>query len=173
MDSIGCDGVELARGSGGDFGAEDWLAIHRIAHGLGIGTSAAMIFGAGESGEQRTDFWESVRQLQDETGGFAAFIPVAADPPNGRELDGVTAVERLKTLAISRMFLDNIDNVQASAAVHGLKVLQMELRFGANDAGPVSTARAGHSEEDVRRIIRDAGFRPAQRDPHYRAMFLN
>jgi len=95
---------------------------------------------------------------------------VAAEAPGGRELDGVTAVERLKTLAIGRMFLDNIENVQASGTAQGLKVLQMGLQFGGNDVGPVQLS-AG-SEEDVRRIIRDAGFRPAQRDMAYRAMML-
>jgi cyclic dehypoxanthinyl futalosine synthase len=108
--------------------------------------------------------------LQEEAGGFAAFVPVAAEAPGGRELDGVTAVERLKTLAVSRMFLDNVENVQASAAGEGLKVLQMGLRFGANDVGAVG---AGASEEDLRRIIRDAGFRPVERDGVYRAMMLN
>ena len=81
-------------------------------------------------------------------------------------------MERLKTLAISRMFLDNIENVQSIGAAQGLKVLQMGLRFGANDAGPVS-AESGGSEEDVRRIIRDAGFMPVQRDMVYRTMMLN
>jgi cyclic dehypoxanthinyl futalosine synthase len=113
-----------------------------------------------------------VRRLQEETGGFTAFIPVSAEAPNGRELDGVTAVERLKTLAISRMFLDNVENVQASWAGQGLKVLQMGLRFGANDVGSAGVAGGG-SEEDLRRIIRDAGFRPVQRDTLYRTMFLN
>ena len=112
-----------------------------------------------------------MRELQEETGGFAAFVPVAADAPDGRELDGVTAVERLKTLAIARMFLDNIENVQAMQAGHGLKVLQTGLRFGANDAGSVRAENG--SEEDVRRIIRDAGFRPAERDMAYRAMMLS
>jgi 2-iminoacetate synthase ThiH len=119
-------------------------------------------FGGGETLEQRVDFLEAVRGLQEETGGFGAFAAVSAEAPNERELDGVTAVERLKTLAIARMFLDNIENVQASGTAQGLKVLQTGLRFGANDVGPVRP-EAG-SEEDVRRIIRDAGFRPAQRD---------
>ena len=110
-------------------------------------------------------------RLQEETGGFTAFVPMAADAPGGRDLDGVTAVERLKTLAIARMFLDNVENMQAIRAGHGLKVLQTGLRFGGNDVGPV--AEGAGSEEDVRRIIRDAGFRPAQRDAVYRAMFLN
>lgn len=151
---------------------QEWLAAHRAAHGLGMRTAASMVFGADETLEQRVDLLEAVRQLQEETGGFTAFVPMAADAPGGRDLDGVTAVERLKTLAIARMFLDNVENMQASRAGSGLKVLQMGLRFGANDAGSV-TAESGSGQEDVRRIIRDAGFQPAERDMAYRTMFLN
>ena len=165
LDSIAGDGVDLVQGS-----VAEWVEVHRAAHGLGMRTTATMIFG-GETIEARVDFLDVVRRLQEETGGFAAFAPVAAEAPNGRELDGVTAVERLKTLAIARMFLDNIENVQASGTAQGLKVLQMGLRFGANDVGPVRP-EAG-SEEDARRIIRDAGFQPAQRDMAYRAMMLS
>jgi cyclic dehypoxanthinyl futalosine synthase len=172
LDSICGDGVDLAGfGRAGLCSVAEWVAVHRAAHGLGMRTTATMIFGAGETLEQRVGFLQTVRQLQEETGGFAAFVPIAADAPGGRELDGVTAVERLKTLAIARMFLDNIENVQTIGAAQGLKVLQMGLRFGGNDVGPV--ADGAGSEEDVRRIIRDAGFRPAQRDASYRAMFLN
>jgi cyclic dehypoxanthinyl futalosine synthase len=166
LDSIAGDGVELL----GESGVAEWVEVHRAAHGLGMRTVAGMVFGAGETLERRVEFLEAVRRLQEETGGSAAFAPVAAAAPGGRELDGVTAVERLKTLAIARMFLDNVENVQASGSVLGLKVLQMGLRFGANDVGPVRLE--GGSEEDVRRIIRDAGFRPAQRDMAYRAMML-
>jgi cyclic dehypoxanthinyl futalosine synthase len=165
LDSIAGDGVGLAGG-----GVAEWVEVHREAQGLGLRTTAEMVFGGGETLEQRVDFLEAARRLQEETGGFAAFAPVAADAPGERELDGVTAVERLKTLAIGRMFLDNIENVQASGSAQGLKVLQMGLQFGGNDVGPVRP-EAG-SEEDVRRIIRDAGFRPAQRDMAYRAMML-
>ena len=87
--------------------------------GWGCGRRPTMVFGGGETLEQRVDFLEAVRRLQEETGGFAAFVPVAAEAPDGRELDGVTAVERLKTLAIARMFLDNMENVQASRPGRG------------------------------------------------------
>jgi cyclic dehypoxanthinyl futalosine synthase len=166
LDSIAGDGLDLIPGA-----AVEWVEVMRAAHQLGMRTTAEMIFGGGETIEARVDFLGAVRSLQEETGGFAVFAPVAAGAPNGRELDGVTAVERLKTLAIARMFLENIENVQASGTGQGLKVLQMGLRFGANDVGPVQP-QAG-SEEDVRRIIRDAGFRPAQRDMAYRAMMLS
>ena len=167
LDSISGDGVDLA-----GCGVQAWVEVHRVAHGLGMRTAAGMTFGRGETLERRVDFLEALRRLQEETGGFAAFVPMAAAAPGGRELDGVTAVERLKTLAISRMLLDNIENVQAIGAVQGIKVLQMALRFGANDAGSVMMQGDG-SEEDLRRIIRDAGFVPVQRDMVYRTMFFN
>ncbi|HEY4382316.1 MAG TPA: dehypoxanthine futalosine cyclase [Acidobacteriaceae bacterium] len=171
LNSICGDGADLsASGVVGRCSVAEWVAVHRAAHELGIRTEATLMFGAGETLEQRVSFLQAVRELQEETGGFAAFVPVAADAPGGRELDGVTAVERLKTLAIGRMFLDNVENVQTIGAVQGLKVLQMGLRLGANDVGVVAESRG--SEEDVRRIIRDAGFRPAERDAAYRAMML-
>jgi cyclic dehypoxanthinyl futalosine synthase len=166
----------------------EWIAVHRAAHGLGMRTVATMVFGAGETLQQRVDTLAAIHQLQQETGGFTAFVPVAAAAPSGRELDAVTAVEQLKTLAVARVFLDNIQNIQWSGAAQGLKVLQVGLRFGANDAGSLApqgidakaafgesaAAAANHpSEEDLRRIIRDAGFQPAQRDIPYRTMFLN
>jgi cyclic dehypoxanthinyl futalosine synthase len=165
LDAIAGDGVGVAGG------VAEWTEVQRAAHRLGMRTTAAMVFGAGETLEQRADFLEVVRELQEETGGFAAFVPVAAGAPGGRELDGATAVERLRMLAVGRMFLDNIENVQAVRAGHGLKVVQTGLRFGANDVGWVSAE--GASEEDVRWVIRDAGFKPAQRDAAYRAMMLN
>jgi cyclic dehypoxanthinyl futalosine synthase len=164
LDSMpgGIDGCGLAA----------WVEVHRTSHVLGVPTSAEMVFGAGETIEDRLDFLEAVRRLQEETGGFAAFVPVGFRPA-GRDLDGTTAVEGLKTLAISRMFLDNIDNVQADRAGQSLKVLQTALRFGANDAGAVRHGRGpSGSEEDLRRVIRDAGFVPAERNAAYRMMFL-
>lgn len=156
-------------------GTAEWVAAHRAAHGRGERTTARMVFGGDETPEQRADVLEAVRALQQETGGFAAFVPVAAPAANGRQLDSVTAVERLKMLAVARMFLDNIENIQAdgvATGIDGLKVLQTALRFGANDLGAVD-AESGRSEEDLRRIIRDAGLRPAERDAAYRAMMLS
>jgi cyclic dehypoxanthinyl futalosine synthase len=180
LDSIAGDAAAVEAGS-----PQDWLDAHRMAHGLGMRTVATMAVGAGTS-EQRVDLLEAVRRLQEETGGFAAFVPLCLPPgdtPRGA-FEGPTAVEYLKTLAISRMFLDNVENVQSSGAPQGLKVLQMGLRFGANDAGsvapeasrrstagPASKGRA--TEENLRRIIRDAGFKPVQRDMLYRTMYLN
>ncbi len=163
----------IAVGEPASLGVGEWINVHRAAHSLGMRTVAIMAFAVGETLQQRIDFLYALRQLQDETGGFAAFIPFAADSPNGRELDAVTAVEQLKTLAVARIFLDNIENIQASGAAQGLKVVQTALRFGANDVGPVTPEGGSASEEDARRIIRDAGFQPAQRDMAFRAMFLN
>ncbi len=165
---------------------EDWLAVHRTAHELGMRTTATMMFGVGESVEQRINHFEEVRRLQEETGGFTAFIPWSFQPNNtalgGRGWQEATAVDYLKVLAISRLYLDNILNVQSSWVTQGLKVLQMGLRFGGNDVGSVMLEEnvvraAGTSncttEEELRRVIRDAGFRPAQRDTLYRTLFLN
>jgi cyclic dehypoxanthinyl futalosine synthase len=171
LDSIGAEGMETA-------GSDDWIEVHRAAHGLGIRTAAAIVFGAGETIEQRVDALLSLRQLQETTGGFTAFIPVSFRAKGGRELDDATAVESLKMLAVSRMLLDNIDHMQWGSHGDTLKVRQMGLRFGGNDLGSAafgdgSAASKAGSEEDLRRIIRDAGFMPVRRDSSYRTMFLN
>jgi cyclic dehypoxanthinyl futalosine synthase len=156
---------------------EDWLAVHRAAHGIGMQTTATMTFGGGETVEHRMNHVEAVRQLQEETGGFTAFTPWSF-APQGAALNGfeeATAVEYLKMLAISRMYLSNIENVQSNLETQGLKVLQVGLRFGANDVGSTLLAEGANAatEEQLRQIIRDAGFKPVQRDTLYRTMFLN
>jgi cyclic dehypoxanthinyl futalosine synthase len=155
----------------------DWISVHRTAHRLGIQTTATMIFGGGETLEHRVNHLESVRQLQQETGGFTAFTPWTFAPQSSalQGFEEATAVEYLKTLAISRLYLDNIQNFQTHLETQGLKVLQVGLRFGANDAGRVTPAKSanGATEEQMRQIIRDAGFKPVQRDTLYRKMFLN
>jgi len=165
---------------------EDWLLVHRTAHKLGMRTTATMMFGVGENYEHRINHFQAIYDLQEETGGFTAFIPWSFQPKNtalgGRGWDEATAVEYLKTLAISRLYLSNFLNVQSSWVTQGLKVCQMGLRFGGNDVGSVMLEEnvvkaAGTSncttEEELRRMIRDAGFRPAQRDTLYRQYFLN
>jgi cyclic dehypoxanthinyl futalosine synthase len=165
---------------------EDWVSVHRTAHQLGMRTTATMMFGVGETFDQRINHFEVVRKLQEETGGFTAFIPWSFQPKHtalgGRGWDDATSVEYLKVLAIARLYLDNIENVQASWVTQGLKVLELGLHFGGNDVGSVMLEEnvvraAGTSncttEEELRRIIRDAGFRPVQRDTLYRTMFLN
>ena len=165
---------------------QDWVSVHRTAHQLGMRTTATMMFGVGETMDQRINHFEVVRKLQEETGGFTAFIPWSFQPKftalGGRGWDEATSVEYLKVLAISRLYLDNIENVQASWVTQGLKVLELGLHFGGNDVGSVMLEEnvvkaAGTSncttEEELRRIIRDAGFKPVQRDTLYRTLFLN
>ena len=164
----------------------EWIDVHRTAHELGMRTTATMMFGCGETYEHRVNHLELLRRLQDETGGFTAFIPWPFQPDNtalGRRVtQEVTAVEFLKTLALCRIYLDNVVNIQTSWVTQGLKVCQLGLRFGGNDVGSVMIeenvvrqAGASHSatEEDLRRMIRDAGFIPKQRDTLYRTMYLN
>jgi cyclic dehypoxanthinyl futalosine synthase len=155
----------------------DWIAVHSTAHQLGLSSTATMIFGVGETTAQRIDHLELLRNLQEETGGFTSFTPLAYTAGD-LNIAEPTAVEYLTTLAVSRLYLDNIQNVQGSWATQGLKVLQMGLRFGGNDVGSVLLEErfgkpGGATEEELRRIIREAGFKPVQRDTLYRTMFLN
>jgi cyclic dehypoxanthinyl futalosine synthase len=164
----------------------DWLRVHRTAHQLGMRTTATMMFGVGETHEHRIHHFQHLYELQEETGGFTAFIPWSFQPSNtalgGRGWDEATAVEYLKVLAVSRLYLSNFQNVQSSWVTQGLKVCQMGLRFGGNDVGSVmleeNVVRAAGvanctTEEELRSVIRDAGFRPVQRDTLYRTCFLN
>ncbi len=150
----------------------DGLTIHRTAHTLGIQTTASMTFGTGETLEDRLDHLDALRQLQQETGGFTSFTPQTSVNSG---LEEATAVEYLKMLAISRMYLENIPNIQSHLETQGLKVLQVGLRFGANDTGSILHAGGPNvaTEEQVRQVIRDAGFKPVQRDTLYRTMYFN
>ena len=165
---------------------QEWVDVHRTAHQLGMRTTATMMFGCGETFEQRLNHLDVIRNLQQETGGFTAFIPWPFQRENtslGRFVkEEATAVEYLQMLAISRIYLENIEHIQSSWVTPGLKTCQLGLRFGGNDVGSimieenvVSAAGAHHraSEEELRRLIRDAGFIPKQRDTLYRTYFLN
>jgi cyclic dehypoxanthinyl futalosine synthase len=164
----------------------EWLEVHRVAHSMGLRTTATMMFGCGETIEHRLNHLDCIRRLQEETGGFTAFIPWTFQKENtslGRSVrEEATAVEYLKMLGIARLYLDNVVNIQSSWVTQGLKTCQIGLRFGANDVGStmieenvVSAAGAHHTaaEEDLRHLIRDAGFVPKQRDTLYRRLFLN
>ncbi|MFN7925355.1 MAG: cyclic dehypoxanthinyl futalosine synthase [Bryobacteraceae bacterium] len=164
----------------------EWIDVHRTAHQLGMRTTATMMFGCGETLEQRMNHFDIVRSIQEEYGGFTAFIPWTFQRENtslGRFVkEEATAVEYLKTLAISRLYLTNILNVQSSWVTQGLKTCQVGLRFGGNDVGSImieenvvsaAGTRNHATEEDLRRLIRDAGFVPKQRDTLYRTYFLN
>ena len=165
---------------------QDWIDVHLAAHRLGMNTTATMMFGCGETLEQRVAHLEVVRRIQAETGGFTAFIPWSFQPENtslGRSLrEEATGVEYLKTLAVSRLYLPDVPNVQSSWVTQGLKTCQVGLKFGANDVGSImieenvvsaAGARNRATEEELRRLIRDAGFIPKQRDTLYRTLFLN
>ena len=156
--------------------AEDWLEVHRAAHGLGMRTTAAIAFGRGETLEQRIRHLAAIRRLQEETGGFAALLPWTHWSERSRQPgapEQATAVDALKLLAVSRLYLSNIENLQATWTTQGLKVLQMALRFGANDAGAVLPQEDGVTEETLRRILRDAGLKPVQRDTLYTTLLLS
>ncbi len=188
LDSLPGDGADILADARGfrmrpQCSMEDWMNVHRTAHELGIKSTAAMMFGVGETMEERIAFLEQIRRLQEATGGFTAFFPWSCRPgqANLEAWYEATAVEYLKVLAISRLYLENIENVQSSWAAQGLKVLQLALRFGGNDAGSVlleesaikpAAASRSTDEEQLRRVIRDAGFNPAQRDTGYTTCFL-
>ncbi len=159
-----------------------YLDIHRTAHQFGLVSTAAMVFGCGESLPQRVAHFEAIARLQQETGGLLSFTPIAHQPTSRAHLpadwEEATAVEYLKTLSIARIALESIPSIVADCNHQPLKVIQMALRFGADDAGtlacaPSSTTRQSPpSEEDLRRIIRDSGLRPVQRDLNYRICYL-
>lgn len=157
----------------------EWLSVMREAHKLGIRTTATMMFGHVETLEERAAHMDSIRSLQDETGGFSAFIPWTFQPENTRldHLAPVGAFDYLKTLAVSRLYLDNIPNVQASWVTQGPKIGQLALKFGANDMGSTMIEEnvvraAGVSfrmeSEEIEHLINDIGYEARQRDFYYR-----
>jgi len=159
---------------------EPWLDVMREAHRQGLKTSATMMFGHRETLAERVEHLRRIRDLQDETGGFTAFIPWAFQPTHAMvRFEAAGSHDYLRTLAVSRLYLQNVPNIQSSWVTMGPKVGQLALHFGANDMGSVmleenvvSTAgvkfRMGVAE--LRRVIEDAGYRPAQRDFFYRPL---
>ena len=160
---------------------DEWLAVMRAAHRVGLRSTATMMFGIGDNVTHRVRHLQRIRDLQDETGGFTAFIPWTFQRENtalGRRIkDEPTGIDYLKMLAVSRLFLDNIENFQSSWLTQGLRLGQVALRFGANDMGSIMieenvvSAAGAHNEADermLRYLIRTAGFRPQQRDILYR-----
>lgn len=157
--------------------ADEWIGVMRHAHRAGLRTTATMMYGTVETDEERLEHLLRVRALQDETGGFTAFIAWSYQPEHtergGQE---ATAVEYLRTLALARLVLDNVDNVQASWVTQGGKVGQLSLAFGANDMGSVmieeNVVRAAGAaycmdEVEIVRNIEDAGFVARRRNMHY------
>jgi cyclic dehypoxanthinyl futalosine synthase len=157
--------------------ADQWLEVMEIAHGLGLRTTATMMFGHVETDEEILEHLDRLRVLQDKTGGFTAFIPWTFQPENTHlKADKATALEYLRVLALSRLYLDNFSNLQLSYVTQGAKIGQLALRFGANDFGSlmleenvVSQAGATFlmSRAEIERLIRDAGFTPALRNQRY------
>jgi cyclic dehypoxanthinyl futalosine synthase len=157
--------------------AAEWLGVMEEAHSQGLRTTATMMFGHEETPRHRLMHLFALRDLQDRTGGFTAFIPWAFQPQNSAiHREPETAVSYLRLLAISRLVLDNFDNIQASWVTMGPKVAQLALFFGANDFGSTMieenvVAAAGVrfrlSADEIRRIIESAGFQPRQRTMAY------
>ncbi len=159
-------------------GADRWLEIMEIAHARGMKTSVTMMYGLGETLADRIEHLFRVREVQARSGGFTAFITWPLQPEH-TEMEGTPKTDantHLRTVAISRIILDNVPNLQASWVTMGLKVGQIALRFGCNDFGSlmieenvVSAAGTTHrvTLDEMRRHIRDAGFTPARRRQDY------
>src|ERR1700685_1710923 len=162
----------------------DWEEVHRTAHSLGLRTTATMMFGCGEELKHRVNHLDRIRRIQEDTGGFTSFIPwifAADNTALGKKVQETTAVDYLKTLAVSRLYLDNVDHIQSSWLTPGIKVCQVGLQFGADDVGSIlieenvvfaAGVRDRPNEEELRRIISDAGYLPAQRDTLYTSYVL-
>lgn len=158
--------------------AEEWLRVMEVAHNLGLKTTATMMFGHLETQEEIVEHLLKIRELQDKTGGFTAFIPWTFQPKNTalNSLPKAGAVTYLKVLAISRIVLDNIKNLQVSWVTQGPEVAQLALEFGGNDFGStmieenvVSAAGVSHrlSEKEIRTYIASAGYIPKRRKMDY------
>lgn len=161
--------------------AEEWLAVHRSAHNMGISTNCTMLYGHIETLEQRIDHLERLRKLQDEAPGFDAFIPLKYHSRNNRlSAAGECSVEDdLRTIAISRLFLDNIQHIKAYWVSYGKATTEMALAFGADDIdGTIGdttkiysmaggTARPSMSVAELENMVRAAGMEPVERDSHY------
>jgi cyclic dehypoxanthinyl futalosine synthase len=190
LDSIPGGGAEIlddevrARISRLKCGSDEWEDMHRVAHALGMRTTATMMFGCGEEMRHRVNHLERLKRIQEDTGGFTSFIPWFFAPDNtplGKKIPEATAFDYLKTLAISRLYLDNIDHIQSSWLTPGIKICQVGLQFGADDVGSIlieenvvyaAGVRNRTNESELRRIISEAGYMPAQRDTLYRSYSL-
>jgi cyclic dehypoxanthinyl futalosine synthase len=161
---------------------EEWLNVHRLAHRNGIKSTATMMFGTVETDEEIVEHWEHVRNLQDETGGFRAFIMWSFQPYHtALQKEGIVKHKAspnryLRLLAVSRLFLDNVKNIQSSWVTQGSYIGQMALLYGANDLGStmmeenvVKAAGAVNrmNQEEMIRLIRDIGETPAKRNTAY------
>lgn len=186
LDSLPGGGAEILvdrvrkRVSPKKISAGDWLYVMECAHSIGIESTATMVIGMGETVRDRIEHMEKVRALQEKTGGFRAFITWTYQPGN-TELGGmkIASWEYLKTLALTRLYLDNISHIQGSWVTQGQRIGQITLAFGADDLGSImleeNVVRAAGTayQMSVSRMadmIREAGFTPAQRDTKYRIL---
>ena len=165
--------------------AEDWIQVHRTAHGLGIRSNCTMLYGHVETIEDRVEHLSILRSLQDETGGFLAYIPLAYHPDNnqlgielGRQGTATTGFDDLRNLAVGRLFLDNFEHIKTHWIMVTPFLSQVSLSFGVNDLeGTVvrekiyheagATTAQGMALEDILKLIRQAGKVPAERDSFY------
>jgi aminodeoxyfutalosine synthase len=160
--------------------ANRYLAIHRIAHGLGLRSNVTMLYGHIETDEERVDHMLRARALQDETGGFQAFIPLAFHPDNNqmRKLPAPSASDTLRVHAVARAMLDNIPHIKAFWIATGVEIAQLAQWYGADDLdGTVQEEHIYHmagsatpealSTADIRRLILTAGRDPVERDTLY------
>jgi cyclic dehypoxanthinyl futalosine synthase len=165
--------------SPGKLSADEWIDSMRMAHKVGFQTTATMVFGHIETIEERLIHLSRIRSLQDETKGFRAFIPWTLSPqgtPRMSEFNISGGVDYLKTVAVSRLFLDNIPHIQAGWLTEGLKLGQTALAFGADDAGGTlmedkvlepTGIYTKTRREDLVRLIKEAGYVPAERNTNY------
>ena len=163
---------------------EDWSRIHRVAHHKGLRTPSTMLYGHIEEPRHRVDHVLRLRELQDETGGFAVFIPLRFHNDNNRlsHLPMAQPADVLKTFAVSRLLLDNVDHVKVFWVMHGLSTSQLALSYGADDMdGSVVEYKITHdadgfgtpdklTRDDLLELIRDAGFRPVERNTRYQVL---
>lgn len=161
---------------------QEWLEVHKLAHSIGMKTTATMMFGTVETDEEIIEHWDLIRKLQDETGGFRAFIMWSFQGENTKlmeehpEIKPQSSNRYLRLLAVSRLYLDNFKNLQSSWVTQGSYIGQMALKFGANDLGStmmeenvVKAAGAANrmNQDEMIRLIKDIGEIPAKRDTAY------
>ncbi|ACV62502.1 Radical SAM domain protein [Desulfofarcimen acetoxidans DSM 771] len=186
LDSLPGGGAEIlvdrVRGqiSPEKIGWQDWMKVMLTAHSIGMKTTATMMFGHVETNEERVLHMIRVREAQDQTGGFTAFIPWSFQPKNTQlSMPAASGVEYLKTLAVARLVIDNVPNIQASWVTQGAKIAQVALSFGANDFGSTmleeNVVRAAGvtyriALREIIHCIKNAGFTPAQRTTDYRVL---
>lgn len=158
---------------------DDWLNVMKLAHSIGMKSTATMVIGFGETLAQRLEHMEKIRRLQDETGGFRAFITWTYQPSKILGGEKVSAQDYMRTLAMTRIFMDNIEHIQGSWVTQGEKIGQLTQTFGADDLGSImleeNVVRAAGtafemSKQKMIDVIRSAGFLPAQRNTKYEVL---